>query len=110
MVTNTPYEEVPDFVATANTEWPAACETWLAERGMGVIVFKHSPPGYIPSWVPIILQGRTGYSSHLHFVVQMEGVIIDPHESQSGLSKILYCYAVVTKPLAKHIAALERKA
>jgi hypothetical protein len=95
MVTQVNYEDVPDFCAEHGESWPSALGEWLDMLGMGLLMFGKAAPEYVPSWLPIIAQGKTNRSSLLHFVVITSDDVIDPSPYQSGLTEITDRYAIV---------------
>lgn len=95
MVTAIDYDDVPDFVADHGESWPTACEAWLSELGMGLLMMPTAPT-YVPPWLPIIARGSTEYSDVHHFVVVTSNAVIDPSPSQQHrLKEAAATYAVV---------------
>lgn len=94
MVTHIDYDDVPDFVADHGESWPTACEAWLSELGMGLLMMPTAPT-YVPPWLPIIARGSTEYSDVHHFVVVTSNAVIDPSPSQHRLKEAAATYAVV---------------
>lgn len=109
MVTAIDYDDVPDFVADHGESWPTACEAWLGELGMGLLMMPTAPT-YVPPWLPIIARGSTEYSDEHHFVVVTPNAVIDPSPSQHRLKEAAATYAVVNSgslanELINHLAA-----
>lgn len=94
MVTAIDYDDVPDFVADHGESWPTACEAWLSELGMGLLMMLTAPT-YVPPWLPIIARGSTEYSDGHHFVVVTPNAVIDPSPSQHRLKEATATYAVI---------------
>ena len=108
MVTRIDYDDVPDFVASHGESWPTACEAWLSELGMGLLMIL-SAPAWTPPWLPIIARGPTEMSDQHHFVVVTSESVIDPHPSRRGLKEVEATYAVVnsgslTNDFISHLA------
>lgn len=109
MVTTVDYEDVPDFVTDHGEAWPTACESWLSELGMGLLVMPTAPM-WTPPWLPIIARGPTELSDAHHFVVVTPEQVVDPHPLQRGLKEVAATYAVVNSgklanDLISHLAA-----
>lgn len=94
MVTTVDYDDVPDFIADHGESWSAACEAWLSELGMGLLMIPTAPV-WTPPWLPIIARGPTELSDEHHFVVVTPKQVIDPHPLQRGLKEVVATYAVV---------------
>lgn len=88
-----PLEDVPNFAALSQEEWFTALQTWLRDRGLGIIVW--STAGQMPYLDPdgadaLLAQGKSPRGDWRHtVVVDAAGELLhDPHPSRDGVEGI----------------------